>query len=62
MIKYAAIKVAACLYCEPVGYIRGEGKGRFRDINEAYRYFEREKCWSFDCGCKFDIKEVEIKE
>ena len=62
MIKYAAIKITACNYDAPVGYNRGGDNHSFPDINAAYKYFEREKCWSFDCGCKFDIKEVEIKE
>lgn len=58
MIKYAPIKVAACKNDAPVGYNRGGNNYTFPDINAAYKYFQERQCYEFDCGCKFDIKEV----
>lgn len=63
MIKYAPIKVVQCkaFFHQPVGYNRGGTGFTFSDINKAHRYIEQNNGLSFECGCKFDIKEVETQ-
>lgn len=59
MIKYAPLKIVACFYDLPAGHNRKGDGVYFTDLNSIYRYFEKEQCWEFSCGCKFDIITIE---